>query len=232
MRRWGVVVTAFYLAVVLFLLHPLFMGLFGKEDPLTGITGLMPVFVTIPLWWILMAILVGGQALLLFLSVDSSWRRLRPRQHVTVTSGLAGALTALLAFAVIWAIAVGIGGENALDWPYSPFHGKDRAVEIKIAAWWAGLWVFWSAVFYLHYRGTSDIVSSAVAWLLKGSILELLIAIPAHIIVRQRNDCSAPGVTSWGIVTGIAIMLLCFGPSVLALYKKRLDAYSRKNSRA
>lgn len=232
MRRWGIVITAFYLGVVLFLLHPLFVGLFWKEDPLPGITKLMADLVTIPLWWILMAILVGGQALLLFLSVDSSWRRLRPRQHVAVTSGLAGALTALLAFAMIWALAVGIGGEKALDWPYSPFQGKDSVVEIKIAAWWAGLWVFWGVVFYFHYRGTSAIVSAAVAWLLKGSVLELLIAVPAHIIVRQRNDCSAPGVTSWGIVTGIAIMLLCFGPSVLALYKKRLAAYSQREDRA
>jgi hypothetical protein len=48
----------------------------------------------------------------------------------------------------------------------------------------------------------------------------MLVAIPCQLIVRRRHDCSAPAVTSFGIVTGVAIMLISFGPSVLFLYKK------------
>jgi hypothetical protein len=33
--------------------------------------------------------------------------------------------------------------------------------------------------------------------------------------------------TGFGMVTGLAIMLLCFGPAVLALYKKRLERHSK-----
>jgi hypothetical protein len=57
--------------------------------------------------------------------------------------------------------------------------------------------------------------------------LELLVAVPCHVIVRRRNECSAPIATSFGITTGIAVMLLAFGPSVLLLYKKRLEGYRR-----
>jgi hypothetical protein len=74
-------------------------------------------------------------------------------------------------------------------------------------------------------RNSSGVINRLISWLLKGSILELLVVVPCHIIVRRRHDCSAPMVTSFGIATGIAIMLLSFGPSVLFLYKKRLDAY-------
>jgi hypothetical protein len=77
-------------------------------------------------------------------------------------------------------------------------------------------------------RNSTDPVTRAVAWLFRGSVLELLIAVPAHVIIRRRHDCSAPVVNSFGIASGIAIMLLSFGPSVLLLYKKRMAAYSTK----
>ncbi len=59
-----------------------------------------------------------------------------------------------------------------------------------------------------------------------------LIAIPCHIIVRQRDECMAPAVTGFGIATGIAVMLMAFGPSVIFLYQKRLQQYNRKESPA
>jgi hypothetical protein len=56
---------------------------------------------------------------------------------------------------------------------------------------------------------------------------KLLIAVSCHVIVRHREDCCAPVFTGFGIATGMAIMLLSFGPSVLFLYKKRMKQYEK-----
>jgi hypothetical protein len=55
----------------------------------------------------------------------------------------------------------------------------------------------------------------------------LLIVVPCHVVVRHRDDCSAPALTGFGIATGLAVMLLTFGPGVVFLYRKRLRRYER-----
>jgi hypothetical protein len=62
--------------------------------------------------------------------------------------------------------------------------------------------------------------------LLRGSVLELLIAMPALVIRRRHHDCSAPLETSFGITSGIAIMLLSLGLTIVLLYKKRMERYA------
>jgi hypothetical protein len=173
--------------------------------------------------WIPIAIVLSGQALLLFLSVDTSWRRLKPRAHVLVSCSVTAMLVALLTCAALFSLAVGVYGDHADKALFDPTLGQ-------VLAAWAFLWLLWGFLFYRHVRDSTDVVSRAVSWLIKGSVLELLIAVPCHIVVRARGDCSAPAVTGFGITTGIAIMLLAFGPSVLLLYKKRLDGYSKRAS--
>ena len=61
-------------------------------------------------------------------------------------------------------------------------------------------------------------------WLLRGTILELLIAVPSHIIVRHRDFCCAHGITAAGIATGLAVMLISFGPGIYYLYAERIQS--------
>ena len=75
MRRWGIVITTFYAIVLLTLLLPTGVVLTGESWP----KDLSEMFEGADVW-IWAALLVMGQALL-FVPVDRSWRKLRPRTH-------------------------------------------------------------------------------------------------------------------------------------------------------
>jgi hypothetical protein len=224
MRKWGIIITLFYALIVVGLLFPVIAllamdyGPFSKEiwKSLGWVYGFLGS-------WILFAVVLSGQAILLFLSVDTSFKRRKPRAHIAVSCIAASMLTALLTFAVILSLDAAI--KNAT------FVEQYLDSVPRVLGFCAFLWLLWGILFYLYLRNSTDITTRLISWLLKGSVLELLIAIPSHVIARRRNDCTAPAVTSFGIVTGIAVMLLCFGPSVLLLYKKRMDAYGARNSK-
>ena len=222
MGKWGIVISAFYALILLGLILPVYV-LYAMGPPTIGVfrqdlieacqNGIL---------WLPLGIFISGQALLLFLSVDTSFKRLKPRAHIAVSSTVAALLMGILTAVGVWSLGFGIVGEKFGD-TYLPNVG---VAVVTCAA----LWLVWGILFYFYFRDSSTIVTRLVSWLLKGSVLELLIAVPCHIIVRRRHDCSAPIVTSFGIAAGIAIMLLSFGPSVLFLYKKRLDAYPPRPS--
>jgi hypothetical protein len=224
MRKWGIVISVVYAVIVLGLLAPIGILLVGDTSSLSELFSkdLPGVFAEWLVWVPIVAVL-AGQAILLFLSVDTSFKKLRPRAHIAVSVAVTSMLFGLLAFAAFYSVGFAIRGDK--------FGDVFLATEANVLGVWAALWVLWGILFYLYFRNSSRVTERAVSWLLKGSVLELLIAVPCHVIVRRRGDCSAPVATSFGIVTGIAVMLLSFGPSVLLLYKKRLDAYAIRPSK-
>jgi hypothetical protein len=84
-------------------------------------------------------------------------------------------------------------------------------------------WCFWLMVFFRMSKSASaaDLVSRQCRWLLKGSILELLIAVPTHIVARSREYCCAGFMTFFGLTMGVSVMLFAFGPAVFFLYVER-----------
>lgn len=219
MRKWGLVVTLLYACIVLMLVVPgavwLFVDTAGWTDFVSHLRNVYTTWVT----WVIVAIPVVGEAILLFLRVDTSQKRLKPRTHVMVSAATAGFFLALLTLGAVFSFGVAIRGDNFLP-----------GNLILAAVWTLLAWAAWAVIFYRLYRNSADVVSRAITWLLRGSVLELLIAVPAHIIVRRRHDCSAPVATSFGITSGIAIMLLAFGPGVLLLYKQRIEKRSMRAS--
>ena len=90
-------------------------------------------------------------------------------------------------------------------------------------------WVVWAVVFGRWSRGQDpqSWVDRVCRSLFYGSVLELLVAVPTHIVVRYRNYCCAGIGTFCGITAGIAVMLLSFGPGVFFLFVERARRISR-----
>ena len=218
MRKRGLVITLFYFAILVVLLAPatVFLITDSRQVLLDNIRGAYRTWFT----WVNIGFFVIAEALLLLLTVDTSERRMKPRAHIFVSAVTTSVLLALLTFAIIFSIVVARWGDNP------------KLNGIVIAATFLVPWILWGIIFYRMTRDIDDAITRAVSWLLRGSVLELLIAVPSHVIVRRRHDCSAPIATGFGISTGIAIMLLSFGPSVLLLYKKRIEGLKPKSAAA
>jgi hypothetical protein len=232
MRKWGAIIIVFYALIIAGLLVPVGTALLDKGRP--HVQGAYTIYEQ---WqaWIPVGILLASQALLIFLSVDTSFKRLKPRAHILVTCILTGTLLTILAVAAILCLGFANYGDEFFDRVLRAFSmqpGSGQWVEfcLKLAASVGTIWLLWTIIFYVYVRNSNELITRATSWLLKGSVLELLIAVPCHVIIRRRNYCCAPYVTNFGIVCGIAIMLLSFGPSVLMLYKKRLHEYGERRS--
>jgi hypothetical protein len=223
MRKWGTIVSLVYAVIVLGLLAPGMVVLAGGFPQSGSIFKDMGDLYSVWIVWFPVAAVLCGQVALLFLSADTSQKRLKPRAHIMVSYTVTAMLFALLTFATLSSLGAAVYSDKFIDrfWP----------TETYVIVAWAILWLLWGGVFFLFFRNSSVATTRLVSWLLKGSVLELLIAVPCHVIVRRRQDCSAPVATSFGIATGVAVMLLSFGPGILLLFKKRLDAYATRDSK-
>jgi hypothetical protein len=98
-------------------------------------------------------------------------------------------------------------------------------------------WVAWGIVFWLASaggggsRGVESHAARLARTLLAGSALELLVAVPAHVVVRRRTECCAGVGTAVGICCGIAVALVSLGPGVFLLYRRRCRQITRPGSR-
>ena len=219
MKNWGIAISALYAVVVVALTLPLWMllidGDFGGEE-LARLLSPEPIgeFMFV---WVSVGLFVVTQAALLFIAVDRSGNRLKPRRRLGTAIVATSFAVALMSLAVLSSVVVILKGDDGFEW------------EWFWLALPAVLWIGWGVVFYLYRERVSGALTRAVGWLLNGSVLQLLIAVPAHIVARERDDCCAPAISGFGIASGIALMLVAFGPSVVFLYQDRLRRHERRS---
>ena len=223
MAKWAFWTVLLYIGLVIVLFVPALLWLvYPGENSISGILDMYCAWQ----FWAIFGIILLIQASLLLVPVKISNDNYRPRRHIwfpIVTTALA---LSIILIGIIWSILAVIWADDGLEIGYP----------------WASLafflvsWFVWSVLFYRFYRDADPkkLTQRLMSWLLRGSIIELLVAVPSHIIVRRRGDCCAPGFTFFGIATGVVIMALAFGPGLFFVFCKRFEKMkpaSKRNGR-
>ena len=207
------------------------------------------------MFWVWLVVMMAGQALLLLVPLDLARERPVSRRKLRVpfvTAGFLLGLTGLAGLLSLLCLFFGDGGVAVILWsgersyelveavpalkqvflnagfqPDADFFAVLTIIGLVVASW-----MIWGLIFYRATRedDAATLSARAMRWLLRGSILNLLVAVPTHVVVRHRDDCCAPAASFAGIVTGISVMLLSFGPGVLFLFAARRRQLKPKQS--
>ena len=198
-------------------------------------------------YWLWLAVFASAQALLLVVPVKIAERRPASRRHLLVPVVTGAFLLGNMFLGGVLAILAAFKGDHIDQLFEAPVKATEQMIQLipglastlarfglmpddnqLVILHMLGLvalfWLVWGLIF--HHFAKSDeaetLVQRTTRWLIRGSILELLVAVPSHIVTRQREDCCAPLLSFWGIVTGISVMLMSFGPGVLFLFARRM----------
>ncbi len=219
MTKWAFVTILLYICLVVIVFVPVvgWLAFLGETD-----IDISEVYMA---WqfWLFCGIITAIQALMLLFPVKIAAQAPKPQRLIWVPVVTATLLFSILVLGVVWSILMAIWGDDVLDDHF----------------FWAGFafvivcWSVWLVVFYRFYRHVEarTLFRRITTWLIRGSIVELLVAVPSHIIVRRREECSAPGFTYFGIAAGLVIMAIAFGPGLFFLFRQRFERMKPRSKR-
>jgi len=226
MRKWAVWIVLFYGLMLVVLTFPLTLATFISWSDFKSLKSFLdflddqPILFDSWMYWLVIVVMMAAEAVLLLIPVDLSIGRPVKKQPVILT---------ILASALMMGVLAGGAGLTIAELIKSDALNK----PMQIFCWAAGaLWVFWAWIFWRWMKKLEPklFLEKFCRSLFRGSALELLVAVPAHIFVRQRNDCCAGAGTFFGLACGLAVMLFSFGPGIFFLYAARVDTLGRKIS--
>lgn len=207
MKRFALAVALLYFFALTALTVPFSSAAFGIKFHDTA-----QAYVAWPYWvWIL--VMVASQFALLTIPVRVASRRPITRGSLVWPLLASGLMMGAMVAGALCSIYEGL------------FQLKGNGNWILWISLISGVitWCIWSVVFYRTSRPeeASDMISRQCRLLLKGSALELLIAVPTHIVARHRGYCCAGALTFIGLTMGASVMLFSYGPAVFFLFAER-----------
>ncbi|MFZ0962740.1 MAG: hypothetical protein WAO35_17870 [Terriglobia bacterium] len=207
MKRWAVLVVILYFAFLVALTGPFFLVAFYPMESVRNALGIFSE----RMYWIALGVMIVGQAVMLLTPVDLALHRPASRRSVLWPILASGLMVGLLVVGAVISMDEYIRKEKATS---------SLTVLLPVIL---VVWAVWTVVFYRTSRDAApmDVVTRQCRYLLRGSILELLVAVPTHIVARARDYCCAGFLTFLGIAFGVAVMLFSFGPGVFFLFAAR-----------
>jgi hypothetical protein len=213
MKRWAFLTIALYVVTLVVLYTPIALFVFPRADDKMSFLGDLCLYV--------LPVMALFQTVLLLVPVAVAKERPVKRRSIVVSAAFGAVPMSMLVMGFVVSLMLIIWPED------SPVTASVGGHLLGWLGWLllGGLWLFWGIVFYRSFSSNDPrrFTSKVTAWLLRGSILEMLVAIPCHIISRQRNECCAPALSLLGIVMGLSVSLLAFGPSLFFLFAKRIQ---------
>lgn len=220
MAKWAFITVLLYICLVVIVFLPLvgWVAFYNEPDA----SDILECY-TAWQFWLICGIITAIQALMLLFPVKTAAEVPKPQRLIWVPIVTAALLFSILVLGVVWSILMAIWGDDIIN---DYFNWASFAFVIFC-------WLVWLFVFYRFYRGieAKTLFQRITTWLIRGSIIELLVAVPSHIIVRRRNDCSAPGFTYFGIAAGLVIMAVAFGPGLYFLFRQRFERMKPRSKR-
>jgi hypothetical protein len=165
-------------------------------------------------WWLWLLVMGLAQFTMLAVPVRLDSRRPMTRRPLALTILAGGLMMGALVTGAVYSLCEFAFGNEAFDKPNNNLT-DGMALGLGVAEW-----CVWALIFFRLSRTVEprDLLSRQCKWLLKGSILELLIAVPTHIVARCRDYCCAGIMTFIGLTLGMSVMLFSFGPGVFFLF--------------
>ncbi len=213
MKRWAFLVAALYLLILVALTVPVLHLSFMSGSDAVSLAQASKALME-PGYWIFIVVMIFCQVALLAVPVRVASRRPVTRAALWPTVLVAGLMMGILVMAAFFAFDEFAYEGDGIDGNWLGWSGMAAG---------AATWLIWAVIFGRAAKTVPprDLVTRQCRLLFAGSILELLIAVPTHIVARYRDYCCAGVMTFIGLTMGISVMFFAFGPALYFLFAER-----------
>ena len=165
-----------------------------------------------------------GVTLIIGLLLFAQWVFLRPVRGFAISLAVKGrplksAVIPAAAMAMLLTVGLIALILEVPDWWEPIIDGDARTVS---GLWLAMLllWSLWAWIFFAYWRQGDRYtqLGKMIRALVAGSLLEMLVAVPAHVWVMRQQKCYCVRGTYTTLVLAGTVLLWAFGPGIVLLY--------------